>query len=153
MMRCNTNSRSEEVGALLLPDADAAVVSELAGCELMEAGRVAVERLREAHAIQRTPARLSDTFSRSHDPHVHRLLSARQLHASLFRIGVLAVKERGMADSTDAYAAPLVSNLGAFGVARVPIRSEETQLHEFVSAKRLLQLLQKFGRKPLAADL
>lgn len=79
--------------------------------------------------------------------------SARQFHAPLFWIRVLAEEKRGMADGADAHATTLIGNLGAFDVTLVPIGSEETQLYELVRAECLLQLLQKFGRKPLATDL
>ncbi len=55
-------------------------------------------------------------------------------------LGVLAVKERGVADGADAEAATLVGDLVAEGGALVSVETEKAEFHEFVGAEKFLEL-------------
>ena len=80
------------------------------------------------------------------------LPATRQRDHARLRIRILAIEERGVAHGADADAATFVSDLFAERGAFVAIGTEETQLHEFMSAQKFLELGEKFRRESAATD-
>src|ERR1051326_8249641 len=77
----------------------------------------------------------------------------RQRDASLRRLGMLAIKERGVSHRTDADAATFVGDFCAELLALVALEPEEAQLHQLVRAQCALQLGEERGRESAFAEL
>src|SRR5258708_7189182 len=78
--------------------------------------------------------------------------SGRQRHAPFLRLGILPVKQRRVPDRADAHVTALVGDLHAELRALIAFGAEETQFHQFVRAKLLLQLREKIRREPALAE-
>jgi hypothetical protein len=63
----------------------------------------------------------------------------RQIDTALRRLGIAAVKKRGVADRAHADAAAFVGNLRAESGAFIALGAEETKLYELVRAELFLQ--------------